>query len=158
VALDELGGILSVLRQTDDSATSATSVAPLPTLDQLDELIADFAKVGLDVDWHTSGARRSVAPAVGLAAYRIVQESLTNAHRHGRGPRVHLRVDHRPDALVIDVVNDITADVAASGRQGHGIVGMRERAIAAGGRIDVGPTRDGRFRVHVSLPVAGALR
>ncbi len=153
--LDELGGILSVLRQTDDPATS---VAPLPRLDQLDELIADFAKVGLDIDWHTSGARRSVAPAVGLAAYRIVQESLTNAHRHGDGPRARLRVDYRPDALVIDVVNDTKADVSANGRQGHGIVGMRERVIAAGGRIDVGPTRDGRFRVHVTLPVAEALR
>jgi signal transduction histidine kinase len=149
--LDELGGILSVLRSDDPT----TPTDPLPTLDQLDRLIAGFTGVGLEVEWRTTGARRPVAPAVALAAYRIVQESLTNAHRHGRGPRVCLRVDYDLDVLTIEVLNDAVAGGPTSGRRGHGIVGMRERVAAAGGTIDVGPTTDGRFRVAVTLPVAG---
>jgi signal transduction histidine kinase len=153
--LDEMSGILSVLRRPDDPTTPSTD--PLPTLDQLEQLIANFTGVGLDVEWRTSGARRDVAPAVALAAYRIIQESLTNAHRHGRTPRAGLRVDYRPDALVVEVVNDARADLPATGRRGHGIIGMRERVAAAGGTIDVGPTGDGRFRVHATLPLAGEL-
>jgi signal transduction histidine kinase len=150
--LDELSGILSVMRRPDDPTTSTD---PLPTLDQLDRLIAGFTGVGLDVAWHTSGARQRVAPAVALAAYRIVQESLTNAHRHGRNPRASVRVDYHRDTFSVEVLNDASTDRPPSGRQGHGIVGMRERVAAAGGTIDVGPTTDGRFRVYATLPVTG---
>lgn len=153
--LDELSGILNVMRQTEDSTTS---VDPLPTVDQLDQLVAELGGVGLDVEWHTSGVRQRLAPAVGLAAYRIVQESLTNAHRHGRGERAVVHLDHQPDALSIEVLNDLPAERAATERRGHGIIGMRERVAAAGGTIDTGPTGDGRFRVHVSLPVLGVDR
>jgi signal transduction histidine kinase len=149
--LDELSGILSVMRRPDDPTTLTD---PLPTLDQLDRLIAGFTGVGLEVEWHTTGVRQPVAPAVALAAYRIVQESLTNAHRHGRGPRVCLRVDYHPDTLSIEVLND-AADNPTTERRGHGIIGMRERVAAAGGTIDVGPTSDGRFRVDVTLPLTG---
>jgi signal transduction histidine kinase len=149
--LDELSSILNVMRQTDDPTTQTD---PLPTLDQLDRLIDDFEGLGLEVEWHTSGARQRVAPAAALAAYRIVQESLTNAHRHGRTPRVCLRVNYQPDALTLEVLNDAATDCPTTHR-GHGIIGMRERVAAAGGTIDVGPTTDGRFRVSVILPVTG---
>ena len=83
--------------------------APHPRRPQ--RLIADFAKVGLEIEWHTAGARRPVAPAVGLAAYRIIQESLTNAHRHGCAssshPATHLR---RATRCSIEILNDIDAD------------------------------------------------
>jgi signal transduction histidine kinase len=150
--LDEISGILSVLRRPDDPTTS---MDPLPTLDQLDRLIASFTSVGLEVEWHTAGARQPVAPAVALTAYRIVQESLTNAHRHGRSPHACLRVDYTPDKLSVEVLNDADPDRRTTGRQGHGIIGMRERVAAAGGTIDVGPTTDGRFRVYATLPVTG---
>jgi signal transduction histidine kinase len=95
---------------------------------------------------------------VGLAAYRIIQESLTNAHRHGRHPCACLRVDYHADTLSIEVLNDSAGDRTTSGRRGHGILGMRERVGAAGGTIDVGPTVDDGFRVSVTLPLAGVDR
>lgn len=146
--LDELSSILSVIRQPDE-ATSTTDT--LPTLDDLQRLIADFAKVGLEIEWHTAGARRPVAPAIGLAAYRIVQESLTNAHRHGCHRRATLRLTYERDALRIEILNDIDADRPAAARRGHGIFGMQERVAAAGGTIEIGPTADGQFRVHATL-------
>ena len=146
--LDELSSILSVIRQSDE-ATSTTD--PLPTLDDLQRLIADFAKVGLEIEWHTAGARRPVAPAIGLAAYRIIQESLTNAHRHGCHHRATLRLTYERDALRIEILNDIDADRPVGARRGHGTVGMRERVAAAGGTIEIGPTAGGQFRVHATL-------
>jgi len=150
--LDELGGNLSVIRRPDDPSDP---IDPLPTLDELDRLIADFASVGLDIEWHTSGGRRRVAPAVSLAAYRIIQESLTNAHRHSRSPRAVLRVEYRPNELCVEVLNDAAEVRSPTGRRGHGILGMRERVAAAGGTIDVGPTSDGRYRVRATLPLTG---
>lgn len=146
--LDELSSILSVIRQSDE-ATSTTD--PLPTLEDLQRLIADFAKVGLEIEWHTAGARRPVAPAIGLAAYRIIQESLTNAHRYGRHDRATLRLTYERDALRIEILNNIDADRPVGARRGHGIVGMRERVAAAGGTIEIGPTSAGQFRVHATL-------
>lgn len=149
--LDEFAGILSVLRRPDEPDALTE---PLPTLDQLDQLVASFSNVGLEVDWRTSGARRPVEPSVALTAYRIVQEALTNAHRHGRTPRARLRVDYLADGLAIDVVNDATIDDVANGR-GHGLVGMRERVAAVGGTIDIGTTGTDDFRVHAVLPTSG---
>lgn len=146
--LDELSSILSVIRQPDE-ATSTTD--PLPTLDDLQRLITDFAKVGLEVEWHTAGARRPVAPAIGLSAYRIIQESLTNAHRYGCHHRATLRLTYERDALRIEILNDIDADRPVGARRGHGTVGMRERVAAAGGTIEIGPTAGGQFRVHATL-------
>jgi signal transduction histidine kinase len=151
--LDELSSILSVIRQSDE-ATSTTD--PLPTLDDLQRLIADFAKVGLEIEWHTAGAPRVVAPAIGLAAYRIIQESLTNAHRYGCHHRATLRVTYKCDALRIEILNDIDADSPVGARRGHGIVGMRERVSAAGGTIEIGPAAGGQFRVHATLPTEQA--
>ena len=146
--LDELSSILSVIRHSDD-ATSTTD--PLPTLDDLHRLVADFAKVGLDVEWHTAGEPRPVAPAIGLTAYRIVQESLTNAHRHGGRPRATLQLTYERDALRIEILNDVVADRPVGARGGHGTVGMRERVASTGGTIEIGPTAGGQFRVDATL-------
>ena len=147
-ALDELSGILSVIRQSDE-ATSDTD--PLPGLDDVQGLVADFAKVGLEIEWHTVGARRPVAPAIGLAAYRIIQESLTNAHRYGCHHRATLRLTYERDALSIEILNDMDADRPVGARRGHGAAGMRERVADAGGTIEIGPTAAGQFRVHATL-------
>lgn len=149
--LDEMSDILSILRRPDDPNGSTQ---PLPTLDQLDDLISGFAASGLEVDWRTSGAHQPLTPATGLAAYRIVQESLTNAQRHGANARASVLVAYGPQSLTLDITN-AAAPAPGSGRAGHGIVGMRERAVAAGGTIEIGRDGDGSFRVHATLPVAG---
>jgi signal transduction histidine kinase len=92
-----------------------------------------------------------VAPATGLAAYRIIQESLTNAHRHGCHHRATLRLAYERDALRIEILNDIDAERPVGARRGHGTVGMRERVAAAGGTIEIGPTVGGQFRVHATF-------
>jgi signal transduction histidine kinase len=92
---------------------------------------------------------RFVHGLVDLAAYRIVQESLTNAHKYGTG-RVALDVVYTPNAVTIDVGNAIGHGAEATG-SGYGLVGMRERAAAAGGTVTAGPV-DGRFAVHAELP------
>lgn len=149
--LDELSGILSVMRQPDDLISSRD---PLPTLGQLDRLIADFTAAGLQVEWHTSGERGPIAPAVELAAYRIIQESLTNAHRHGVNSSACLRVTHQPDSLEIEMLNRVAENGPSTSRHGHGVIGMHERIAAAAGTLDIGPTGDGRFRVHAVLPLS----
>jgi signal transduction histidine kinase len=150
--LDELSGILSVIRQSDDTVTTD----PLPTLDDLQHLIADFAKVGLEIEWHTAGAPRPVAPAIGLAAYRIIQESLTNAHRHGCRHHATLRLTYELDAVRLEVLNDIDDERLVATGRGHGTAGMRERVGAAGGTIEIGRTAGGQFRVRASLPTEQA--
>jgi signal transduction histidine kinase len=147
--LDELSSILSVIRQSDE-ATSATD--PLPTLDDLERLIAEFANVGLDIEWHIAGAPRPAAPAIGLAAYRVIQESLTNAHRYGCHHRATLQLTYECGALHVEILNDIDADRRVGTRRGHGTVGMRERVAAAGGTIEIGSSAGGQFRVHATLP------
>jgi hypothetical protein len=127
-----MSAILTILRQPGDAAESTH---PLPTLDRLD---ADSRAAGLDVDVHETGTRRPVAPAIGLAAYRIAQESLTNARRHGTGYRAVLRVGYEPDTLTIEVINDAGPASAEPSRSGHGVIGMRER-VAAAGTVEVGP-------------------
>lgn len=148
--LDELSGIVSVLRQPDEPATSTH---PLPTLDDLDRLVADVRIAGLAVDWRTTGEPRAVSPAIGLAAYRIVQESLTNAQRHGRGGAAALHISYGDHAIGLEITNEADTPAAAS-RPGHGLVGMRERVAAAGGTVEIGPTGTGSFRVHATLPLA----
>jgi len=150
--LDELGSMLNVMRRPDDPDPATE---PAPSLDQLETLIGDFAAAGLEVEWSSTGALPTLSPAAALAAYRIVQESLTNARRHGAGGRVLLTTDSRPTALSIEIVNDIAAGESANDRAGHGLIGMRERVAAVGGTIETGSTGDGRFRVRVTLPVNG---
>ena len=95
--------------------------------------------------------RRPVAPAIGLAGYRIIQEALTNAHRYGRDQRATLRLTYDRDVLRVEILNAIDADRPVGARRGHGVVGMRERVAAAGGTIEIGPTAAGQFRVLAAL-------
>ncbi len=147
--LDELGTILRVLRRPDGLAAPVETV---PTLDQLDELIKSFQESGLEVEWRSSGEHRPLSPAVEMTGYRVVQESLTNAHKHGSATGAKLRLDYSEEGLSIEVLNRGASD--GPDQPGHGIAGMRERVEAVGGTIDVGRAPDGRFRVHATLPVA----
>lgn len=151
--LDEMGDILNVLRQPDEPVGPS---APAPGLAQLDALVASFAAVGLGVDWSQTGRPRPVGAAVDLVAYRVLEEALTNAHKHGTGT-AHVDVDYGPPAVKLLVSNPVGAakptEGAAASANGHGLIGMRERAAAVGGVLRAARGLDGQFRVEAVLPL-----
>lgn len=146
----EIQQILRVLRVGDDADTAA----PAPAIDRIPELIARFRATGLDIEATVGDLTRPVAPHVGAAAFRITQEVLTNAHRHGTGA-VSLRVDTAGEEVVIESVN-VRATGTPSQRAGFGLTGLKERAASAGGTVDVRPDDD-LFAVRVVLPAAGGV-
>lgn len=147
--LRELRAILAVLRQVDDTEPTA----PTPTLDQLDALVATARSAGLPTTLTICGNRRTLSADVELTAYRIVQESLTNAIRHAGPATAAVQLNFGDQHLDIDVIDTGHASATSKDGPGHGLVGMRERAIAVGGSLDAGPRRDGGFRVQAHLPV-----
>ncbi len=150
-AIGELRAILGVLRDDRD-----TPLAPAPGLDQLPELVARAREDGIDVDLDVAGERPARLPdAVSLAAFRIAQESLTNARRHAAGAEVRIALAFRGDTLGLVVENGAAAVAAAeaAGSAGVGIMGMRERAVIVGGTFDARPAGAG-FRVEAQLPYA----
>jgi signal transduction histidine kinase len=149
-AMAEMRRLFGVLRADDRPA----SLAPQPGLDQLERLVAGTRAAGLEVEVAVDGEPAPLPPGVDLAAYRIVQEALTNALRHGRGRRALVRLRYEEAALEL-VVEDDGRGGFPSGT-GHGLVGMRERVALYGGTLDVGPCRGGGFRVRALLPSAAA--
>jgi len=151
--LRELRAILAVLRQVDDPESNQ----PQPGLSRLDALVAGVTAAGLPTTIVTTGQPHGgLPPAVDLAAYRIVQESLTNSIRHA-GPAtatVQVRYDPREISLRITDTGCGPGSPAASG--GHGLIGMRERAAAVGGDLDAGQAPSGGFQVTVHLPLKAA--
>lgn len=147
--LQELATLLGVLRR-DDEPESSTE--PAPSLARLDALIDGFA-AGQPVRWTIAGRPRPVPSAVDVAAYRIVQESLTNAHRHAPGAAVTVVLRYTTAGLIVEVGDDggDGADVETP-KTGFGLVGMRERAEAVGGTFAAGPGRAGGFLVRAELP------
>ena len=150
-ALMELRSVLGVLRQIDDDAPRA----PSPSLERIDELAAATGAAGFSVEVEQAGTAGSLPASIDLAAYRIVQEALTNAVRHSGGSHVVVHVEHGEAALVVQVDDDGRNAVRASIR-GNGIVGMAERAHALGGTLEAGPTAEGGFRVRARIPLNGA--
>jgi signal transduction histidine kinase len=149
-ALSELGTLLGVLRQSGDTVAPTE---PAPGLARLDTLIDSFVRAGLRIDLTTSGRVRPASSAVDVAAYRIIQESLTNAQKHGGGAAATVQLDHLPGELRIEVGNHIPrAAPVVEGSTGHGLVGMRERAASVGGTLRAGPRPDGVFLVTAVLP------
>jgi signal transduction histidine kinase len=150
-ALVELRRLVGVLRE-DEAA-----YAPQPGLERLEELLAEARAGGLPVELAERGARDSLPAGLDLAAYRIVQESLTNVRRHAGGARTSVRIDYpRPPSgrLVIEVANEPGRPNRAAGRgSGHGLIGMRERVRLYGGTLEAGPARGGGFRVRAELPL-----
>lgn len=144
-ATRELRATLEALR--DDGKS------PPHGLDRVPELVERARTTGLDAKLTIKGQRHDVPAAVDRTAYRIVQESLTNIARHAAAATASVRIDHRPDALVIRVDDDgkATSDTAAV--PGVGLLGMRERVTALGGRLRAAPRSEGGFSVHAELPV-----
>jgi signal transduction histidine kinase len=155
-ALQELRATLGVLRQP---AGEERSQASLPGLAQLEELVAGVAGPGPPVAVVVDGEPAELPPAVDLAAYRVVQESLTNVVRHAGAARATVRVAFGPADLVVEVTDDGAAPPAdpsgADGGGGHGIAGMRERVAALGGELQAGPGPRCGFGVRALLPRVG---
>ncbi|GAA2513956.1 sensor histidine kinase [Streptomyces levis] len=145
-ALGEVRQVLDTLR-----APGAAPRTPAPGLDRLPELVEQAASAGLTVT--VEGRPPDLAPGTDLAAFRILQEALTNVVRHSgsRHARVHLA--HDADVLRLRVDDDGPATGAEAGGSGNGLAGMRERAAALGGTIAAGPRPDGGFRVLAVLPL-----
>jgi signal transduction histidine kinase len=153
-ALAELRSVLDILRQEEEPA----SRSPTWTLARLEELVSQAAAAGLVVNTETDGEARRLPFAVDVAAYRIVQEALTNVARHAGPATATVRVSYGEGDLTVQVDDDGRGR-APHGRapgSGKGILGMRERAAALGGELQAGPRPDGGFRVRVRLPMDGA--
>jgi len=148
-SLGELRSVLELLRHGEEGAPRA----PAPGLDALDELVRRTSAAGLPVTVEVTGTARPLPAAVGLAAYRIVQEALTNVTRHaGRPATATVRLGYAPDQLTVEVVDDGPGIEDTSGT-GSGLLGMAERAAALGGHLDAGPRPEGGgFRVSARLP------
>jgi signal transduction histidine kinase len=142
--LRELRATLSVLRRDGEAPT-----APVPGLDRLGDLVTAAGRCGVTIRTELAGDRRLPAE-VGLAAYRIVQEALTNVTRHASATAAVVRVRLEHDEVLVEVEDDGTG---TPGAPGNGILGMRERARALGGSLTTGPGTDGGFRVRARLPL-----
>jgi signal transduction histidine kinase len=148
--LGELRAILNLLRQADDS----DPVQPAPGTAQLGALIAGACQAGLPTTFTVTGTPVPLPVAVDLAAYRIVQESLTNAIRHAGPATAAVSLGYRPGELLVEVADTGRGpQAAASASAGLGLAGMSERAAAVGGIMAAGPVQQGGFRVSARLPV-----
>jgi signal transduction histidine kinase len=157
-ALAELGAVLGALRETGASGGGAP-LAPVPGVGRLDELAARARAAGLAVSVAAVGRVRQLPAGVDAAAYRIVQEALTNSVRHSAGHAASVLLRYGDADLVIEVDDDGAGSGAGAGRDGaggpglgNGLTGMAERARALGGSLDAGPRPGGGFRVLAKLP------
>jgi signal transduction histidine kinase len=146
--------LLGVLRSDPASVDAAEELAPAPGLGGLDELVSRVAEAGVPVETSVQGERPAIPIGVDLAAYRIVQEALTNVLKHAGQARASVLVRYEPGAVHVEVVDDGrgagSRAVAANG-SGQGLVGMRERAALYGGELEAGPRLGGGYRVAATL-------
>ncbi|MCO6003646.1 histidine kinase [Actinoallomurus purpureus] len=147
--LEELGATVSLLRRPNAQLESAPE--PAPGLDRLPGLLEAFAAGGLTVDQRVVGERRELPATVDLAAYRIVQEALTNVHKHGGGAPATLRIAYAPGELRVEITDSGPGGSPPGEGTGHGLLGMRERAHSVGGTFEAGPRPEGGFRVRAVL-------
>jgi signal transduction histidine kinase len=177
-ALTELREMLGVLRTAGDgvrrregssvplAAVGAAAAAAAsraveepgegPCLSELDELIGQSAAAGMVVDLSVEGEVRAYPPEVEQTAYRVVQEALTNVHKHAAGAKTYVRLAHRASEIAMQVENEPPPQVSSPGLPsgGNGLVGMRERVLALGGVFVSGPTDAGGFRVSAVIPAS----
>ncbi|MEV0095763.1 histidine kinase [Streptomyces sp. NPDC050738] len=158
-ALNELRATVGLLRQSGDPEAPTE---PAPGLALLDDLVDTFRNAGLPVEVARTDASASLPAAVDLAAYRIIQEALTNAQKHaGEGAKAEVSVVRVGQCLEVTVLDDGAGTgphdaVEPEEGGGHGLIGMRERATALTGSCSAGPRYGGGFRVHAILPVKTA--
>lgn len=181
-ALTELREMLGVLRSGDGLERRERASVPLvavgvaaaaaasravdgegaadgPCLSELDELIGQSAAAGMVVDLSVEGATRAYKAEIEQTAYRVVQEALTNVHKHAAGAKTHVRLAHRVSEIAMQVENEpppepSSASAARLPSGGNGLLGMKERVVALGGVFVSGPTDAGGFRVSAVIPAA----
>ncbi|MFJ7293710.1 sensor histidine kinase [Streptomyces collinus] len=175
-ALTELREMLGVLRSGGEGRRESAASVPLvavgvaaaaaasraaddegPCLAEIEELVGQSAAAGMVVALSVEGDVRSYAPLVEQTAYRVVQEALTNVHKHAAGAKTYVRLAHRVSEIAMQVENEPPEEAASSARLpsgGNGLVGMRERVSALGGVFVSGPTDAGGFRVSAVIPAS----
>lgn len=154
-ALNELREILGVLRMDDERPAEPDSLAALP------RLVDQSRAAGMAVTLTVSGSRQQFTGEAEQTAYRVVQEGLTNAHKHAGGADVSVLLAYAPNGVRVSVVNACPGGEHGAAKLpsgGNGLVGMRERVIALGGTFSAGPEADGGFRVEAVLPSRLAVR
>jgi signal transduction histidine kinase len=151
-ALQDLREVIGVLR--DDAGGDSTPERPQPSLSDLPALIDESRRAGMKVSWENRLHDVAVVPAnIGRSAYRTVQEALTNARKHAPGATVEVTVDGSAGSgLTVEVRNPLVKAVPEIPGAGAGLIGLTERAMLAGGRLEHGRTGQGDFRVHAWLP------
>ena len=147
-SLGEIRRLLGLVRSGEPTVT----YAPTPGLADLPRLALEVADAGLPVDLDVADNTGNLPPGVELAAYRIVQEALTNALRHAHAHRATVRLDVHAGSLRVVVSDDGSGHNGGRRSGGHGLVGMRERVAVYGGSLDVGPAPEGGFRVDAAIP------
>ncbi|MGW5638423.1 sensor histidine kinase [Streptomyces sp. NPDC003832] len=147
-ATRELRATLEALRDDD--------TRPPQSLEHIAELVERARAMGLDATLTVEGQRHDVPVAVGRTAYRIVQESLTNTARHAAASSARVRIVHGPDSLLVEVDDDGKATRDDAPAPGLGLLGMRERVTALGGRLQAEPRADHGFTVEAELPLERA--
>ncbi|MEU0566138.1 histidine kinase [Nonomuraea sp. NPDC005983] len=148
-AIAELRQVLGVLRDQD----GRTDTAPQPGLDRVGELVANARAAGLSVLVEQPEPVAGVPPAIGLSAYRIVQESLSNAMRHAPGATVSVGISRESGAVRLRVVNGPGSSPGGPPGAGQGLAGMRERAALLGGELEAAGVEGGGFQVTARLPI-----
>lgn len=148
-SLTEMRRVLRLLREPVEQPPK---LSPQPGLDQLPELVESTRRAGADVRFE-GDVPGGIDPAVGLTAYRVVQEALSNAVRHAPKSTVVVEVRRSADHLVVTVQNGPPGASPASAGSGHGLIGMRERVELVEGTVSAGPTPEGGYLVEVSIPV-----
>jgi signal transduction histidine kinase len=146
-ALGEMRRLLGILRGDEHE----TRLAPQPGIAELDALVEQVRAAGLPVDVVVEGEPKRLPPGVDLAAYRVVQEALTNVLKHAGAARARVAIRYGAAVLELAVTND--GHVRRNGRGGHGLVGMRERVALYGGEFEAGPRPAGGYAVRATLPL-----
>jgi signal transduction histidine kinase len=148
--VDEMRWTLGVLRADADEP----ALAPLPGLAALPDLISSVRSAGLDVHLQVRGAATRLPAGVELSAYRIVQEGLTNALKHGRPSTATVTISYDTTDLHIEVRNTSSSVDDEPGNGGHGLIGLRERVALIGGQLEVGVREAGQWVLRAHLPLA----
>jgi signal transduction histidine kinase len=157
-ALSEMRRIVGVLRTERDAEPSGRELAPQPGVHDIGGLVDQVRETGLSVQLWIEGELRPLSPGVDLAAFRLVQEALTNTLKHaGPQARAWVRLNYGDRQLTVDIEDDGRGVAAALGdngdRPGHGLVGMYERVALYGGELRIGPRKGGGFEVRARFPL-----